>query len=50
MEVEGVRKLIIDLEAIDGGQLAGPLGAYWAGRLEGATRTLLDIIDAVVIP
>jgi hypothetical protein len=50
MEVEAARKLIADLEAIDGGQLAGPLGAYWAGRLEGAARNLLDIIDATVTP
>jgi hypothetical protein len=50
MEVETARKLIVDLEAIDADQLAGPLGAYWAGRLEGAVRNLLDILDAVAIP
>lgn len=49
-EVEAARKLVCDLEAIDAAQLAGPLGAYWAGRLEGAARILLDIIDATVIP
>ncbi len=50
MEVEAARKLVTDLEAIDAAQLAGPLGAYWAGRLEGAARNLLDIIDATVTP
>lgn len=49
-EVEAARKLVCDLEEIDAAQLAGPLGAYWAGRLEGAVSNLLDIIDAVVIP
>jgi hypothetical protein len=49
-EVNAARKLVCDLEAVDGGQLAGPLGAFWAGRLEGALSNLLDIIDAVVIP
>ncbi len=49
-EVESARKLIVDLEAIDAAQLAGPLGAFWAGRLEGAARTLLDIIDATAVP
>lgn len=50
MEVEAARKLVCDLEEIDAAQLAGPLGAYWAGRLEGAARTLLEIIDATVTP
>ena len=50
MEVEAARKLVRDLEVIDAAQLAGPLGAYWAGRLEGAARNLLDIIDATVTP
>jgi hypothetical protein len=50
MEIEAARKLVTDLEGIDAAQLAGPLGAYWAGRLEGAARNLLDIIDAVAVP
>jgi hypothetical protein len=50
MEVEAARKLVGDLEQIDAAQLAGPLGAYWAGRLEGACQNLLAIVDAVVIP
>lgn len=50
MEVEAARKLVGDLETIDAAQLAGPLGAYWAGRLEGACQNLLDIVDAVVTP
>ena len=50
MEVEAARKLVTDLEAVDAAQLAGPLGAFGAGRLEGAARNLLDIIDATVTP
>jgi hypothetical protein len=50
MEVEAARKLVDDLEEIDAAQLAGPLGAFWAGRLEGAARNLLSIIDATAVP
>jgi hypothetical protein len=49
-EVEAARKLLCDVETIDGAQLAGPLGAYWAGRLAGALANVLDVIDASVTP
>ena len=50
MQVEAARKLVDDLNGVDTPQLQGPLGMLWLGRMEGAARTLLDILDAVVIP
>jgi hypothetical protein len=50
MEVESAREIVAALADADADQLAGPLGFYWLGRIDGAARNLLDIIDSVVEP
>jgi hypothetical protein len=50
MEVEAARQLVDALAVADADQLAGPLAAYWLGRIDGAARNLLDILDSVTEP